>query len=266
MGKPEGVLFVTVGTSALTARRLGETNEESFEGSKNDVFLRDKVQNYLKDVHGRGTGEADLLSEVVKAHRNIWKSVGSVPNRLIPRGPSIGDQIERTSAEMTSTYFLSLTGEVPEGFLGKSWKVILLASSTPEGHLAARINARLFHDFLLSQPCRCTFADPVGCASGRVMVVRVPGLDEKGFTGSISQNLLEILDVNRSKHVICNITGGFKGTIPIIAVWAFRHGYPLFYQHERARECVKISFDVRSRLVEERRYPLTAFPTPDSLG
>jgi putative CRISPR-associated protein (TIGR02619 family) len=99
-----------------------------------------------------------------------------------------------------------------------------------------------------------------------VEVQVVPGLDAKNFTGNTSQNLLDLLDIDRAEQVICNITGGFKGTIPIISVWASNHGYPLFYQHERARECVRIAFDVRSRLVDERRYPISAFPTPDSLG
>lgn len=264
--KPKGVLVVTVGTSALTARRLGDPISGSVDESQAAAELRRSIQDYLGNLQAGGAAETDLFEEILNAHRSLWESIRFAPSRLVSSAPPIGDRIDTTSAEMTSTYFLRLTGAVPDGFLGRNWRVVLLASSTPEGQLAARLNARLIHDYLLRPRCECTSTNKAACNKGRVVVVTVQGLDERGFTGSVSQNLLDALDASRAEQVICNITGGFKGTIPIVTVWASRHAFPLFYQHERAKECVRIAFDAHSRLIEEKRYSLGAFPTPENLG
>jgi putative CRISPR-associated protein (TIGR02619 family) len=261
----KGVLFITVGTSALTARKLGEGIGTFASGASSGEKLRQDIARYLSS-QSKALDESDLFKRIVQAHQVVWKGTQPKTGHLIPDGLSIGDQIDRTSAEMTSTYFLRMTNAVSEGFLGRNWRVILLASSTPEGQFAAHVNACLLHDFLLPSPCNCTCDLSETCKKNRVEVKIVPGLDAKNFNGNTSQNLLDLLDINRAEQVICNITGGFKGTIPIISVWASRHGYPLFYQHEKARECVRIAFDAKSRLVEEKRYPISAFPTPDSLG
>lgn len=265
MNQGKGVLFITVGTSALTARGLGDGLGNASQGVPAGEHLRQEIARYLGAQSG-AANEVDLFTRVVRAHQVVWESTRPKSGRLIPGGMPIFDQINRTSAEMTSTHFLRMTDAVPEGFLGRDWSVILLASSTSEGKLSACINARLLHDYLLFPRCKCTADGTETCKKKRVVIAVVPGLDAMSFTGNVSQELLDLLDVHRSEQAICNITGGFKGTIPIISVWASRHGYPLFYQHERSRECVRIAFDAQSRLVEEKRYPMSAFPTPDNLG
>jgi len=234
MGKEEKkILFVTVGTSALTARLLGSGI------SQDSARLRQRCTAYVEDPDGQQRDEAELFTEVLEVHRAYWTRKAG------------GGQLEAegTSAEMTSTSLLMRTD--PEGerkpserkLLGGFKKgrdhLALLASDTPEGQFCAKLNARLICEFLVG--CKCND----NCETCEVVVWTGLEARDKEFQG-IANKLREIVtDEKYSERTrFFNITGGYKAAIPAVTYlcWDLRPTVPIFNQHVSQSSVIRLQF------------------------
>lgn len=235
------VLFITVGTTALSAERVGERMSGEADSP---AAVREAAQRYLDDPETiTECEERELFGRLLRAHRAFWSELRAAQFFPAKEG------LRETSAEMTSTYVLTHTTEEIERFHSKRDRFVLLASDTKEGKLAARINSRLLHEFVFDPPCRCAAAEdaPAGCEKAPVEVVE--GLEAGAFNADVSSNVSAILDKDWGGRLpMCNITGGYKGTIPAIAAWANRRaavdarGAPIYYQHVRSDRPTCIEF------------------------
>ena len=103
-------------------------------------------------------------------------------------------------------------------------RLVLLASDTPEGKLAARV----IQHVLTTPEC-------FQLAPAKVEVVPVPGLNEtfENQFEKLTRALAEQVDhVASPRRVYINMTGGFKGTVPFLTQIAWNCGHALYYQHE----------------------------------
>jgi putative CRISPR-associated protein (TIGR02619 family) len=222
------VLFITVGTTALTASDLGKV--------KNHEPLRRKAKHFLEnsDQRKREQMTDEFRDELVKAHS------------LHPPGIEYLRHPYRTSAEMTSTYWLLQDDEpdLPGPFHHDGGdRLVLLASDTPEGELCAKVNAVLMSKLFFG--CRCSQAE---CAAVKTHTIK--GLEASQMAGPIKirKKIAEIMHPYAEASRYFNITGGFKGAVPAIADLCATefNPCPIFYQHETSASSVRIDLPERS--------------------
>ena len=250
------VLFVTVGTTALTAEHLGEEWEP--ERDSREALIAD-IKTYLSNPEGRSHQVEQLFPRVLNAHRALWDSV-------IKNGKSLAGRMEQTSAEMTSTYLLTHTTAACDPFDADKDIFVLLSSVTSEGRFCARVNARLLHEYLFSPTCGCkaSLSGEQPCEHARVEIVT--GLEAKTFTPTVSASVFSILDqYSRDRDPSCNITGGYKGTIPAITAWAKNRDHvSLFYQYMSSDSTVTLKFLPGRDEPKESQFP--ALPAGGKVG
>lgn len=222
MTQPRRTLFVTVGTTVLTAKNLGGYAPDA-------ASLREEARRYLETKSARPEFEKRLL----EAHQAIWE-----------HGLTIRDHRFWTSAEVASSYY-ALRVQVDEtlGGGGKELRlftpgedrIVLLASDTEECHLCARVNQEIIRRHL--------FAEAAGQDS--VVLEVVKGLEAKRHGFNVVPVLSEIWNRHLGKEeTIVNITGGFKGLAPTLA-WLCNQqqmtagGCWMFYAYEDM-DCVEI--------------------------
>ncbi len=237
------VLFVTVGTTALLAEMLPA--ELRWRAQQFEADVKNWARS--KPLSGPLAGRREqLYSEAVNAHRDVW--LGVERNGFA----ELAQSMKQTSAEMTSSYLLATHPKHGIGkFRGGRDRMVLLASDTHIGELAARVNAGLMHQFLLEGGCGCGadfLKDGLGangkCPSVKVEVVE--GMEAKEGLGRIGGTLKEICQRQAEGYekVLFNITGGYKGAIPLVtwlSLEVFGKRPPLFYQHEEMLSVVRIS-------------------------
>jgi hypothetical protein len=128
---------------------------------------------------------------------------------------------------------------------------VLVCSDTPDGLLAGIWNAAVLAGADLSRIGYLTEpGGPFGAARGRVLMVRVPGLDagdERGFRaamaglGMLGRNLLRSGELREGEAFRFYLSGGFKAAIPYLIGLAeglrsvdLSHPVDAFVQHETA--------------------------------
>ncbi len=213
------IIFATTGTSALTNQEIGDVvvrEKVAVVVREKGAQLRSDVRTYLRpaapEVHERRAAELDLERRLAEAHEAYFQQSFSVC--LEPRNYPM------SAAELTSMPALL---EAIRGRGEKLERLVLLASDTPEGKLAARVVQRV-----LSTPA-CFQLDAT------VEVAEISGLNAT-FENQL-ERLGGAIDEHKShvappRRVYINLTGGFKGTVPFLTQLAWTHGYALYYQHE----------------------------------
>lgn len=214
MGDQHNLLFVTVGTSAITNELLGTLN------GKDNSALREAVQDYESDatkLNGQMGRYGGLFSDLVRANREFWQTDPGVLKRWIAEKRFF----RATSAELLSTYLLCKKRE----FFGEH--LVLLASDTPEGWLAARVNQSVFHSIEYQE--RLGFR-PLA------RIETVAGLDKEpaAWFDEIGQ---VITNEGRGQAFYrVNLTGGYKSVALALGYHAARNPgnpkYHLYYLHE----------------------------------
>lgn len=245
MSEKNRLLFVTVGTTAITAQELGKMYRDADERKE----LVNDIESYqgIDDDRGKAAHatERHLFRHILEAHRLHWD---------IKNPSGISDNPYRTSAEMTSTYFL-MHARQEDGGVGGMFnpehdRIVLLSSDTAEGKFCARINAQLMHEFLLAPICSGTvdFSKADTCNACKSISVEVVDKMEsktefKGITEELEKIVKRYADTRR-RQTFLNMTGGYKGAIPSLT-WLCYEKYPecpLFYQHESMDKAVRIDF------------------------
>ena len=220
MNHEKKVLFVTVGTSALSARDLGwKLEKRRCEG------LRKKAQGFLDN----GRKDTNLFEEVVNAH------LAHRPSRDRP-GDYLKD-LRRTSAEMTSTFLLLQDGdELPGPFQHGRDQIVLLSSDTEQGWFCAAVNAAVMRELFFS----CSPKEP--CAAECVVARKVHGLKAEEDAAKTIPAIRPIIEPFRGSgsQLFFNITGGYKGAIPAIS-WLCGEApaIPMYYVHEKGFRAVR---------------------------
>jgi putative CRISPR-associated protein (TIGR02619 family) len=215
MKKPRRVLFVTVGTTAVSASNLGALGEDAAD-------LRKDAEDFLK-----GTEPApDFFQRVLDAHETLWRS-----------GLPIFQNRYGTSAEMASSWYALRLQDNEHLFDPDQDRIVLLASDTPQGRFCAAVNERLMREYLFSPACR---------KQQSTCVEVIEGLEAKdgGFACNIVGSIEAIwIRHQASEQTIVNITGGFKGTVPAIT-WRCMHTEKcsMFYTHESMDRAETITF------------------------
>jgi putative CRISPR-associated protein (TIGR02619 family) len=224
------ILFITVGTSALTAQDLFDDVPAATA-----VALKEHVLNYCKVLRDDPQGQKDyerdekLFGDILAVHRNHWKDWDENSNRLT------------TSAEMSSTSLLLADTKLLAP-LEPQDRFVLLLSDTEICDLTGRLNAQLLHD-ICHCPCGADFKNgQTGCE--RVILLKVPKMDAaEGFKSLVTeiQTLIGRFQSGNAQFAF-NITGGFKGAIPCITWVAMGRNYPLYYLHESQRAIIRVDF------------------------
>jgi len=208
------LLFVTVGTSALDNPEVGQAPDR-----RDNKTLRGDLDRYRRSADKSLERWSKLLGDVVQAHKRYWEQAQFYILNWENR--------KQTSAELTST--MSLLRDATEHGFRPPDKLVLLASDTEEGELAAKVNEAVFrtlHPWM-------TFA-----------VSRVKNLNVKfaDFTRSI-EGLVNEHQESGADRVVFNVTGGYKGAIPCITALARDKGWLLYCQHEDAGYGVYLQFE-----------------------
>jgi putative CRISPR-associated protein (TIGR02619 family) len=237
------ILFVSVGTSALTARELGAANE------RKNADLRKRAAEFLThDGSTKRDLEEPLLQELIEAHAlHAPKDYGKSPYR--------------TSAEMTSTWLLLQDDpDFPGPFEHATGdKIILLASETREGVLCAQVNAALMRRHFFHCECAAEV-----CPAVKLEVVKGLEANQKAGAMNTPENIASILRRYNGPTRYFNITGGYKGAIPAISHLCATEFSPcaMFYQHENAKATVRIDLTPRQGSFIEYTERLTPIGRP----
>jgi len=234
------ILFITVGTSALTAPDLFDDVPADTAGA-----LREHVLNYCKVLRDDPQGQKDyerderLFRDILAVHRQHWKRWDENSNRLT------------TSAEMSSTSLLLADTKLLAPWEEED-RLVLLLSDTEICDLTGRLNGQLMHDILCACSCGAHFGSGQP-ACKRVTLHRVDKMDAaQGFkpvTGELTKLISDMQ--NGQAEFSFNITGGYKGAIPSITGMARTLGRPLFYLHESQSAIVRVDFPAGSDVLRE---------------
>ena len=242
------IVFVTVGTSAITNRELWEKNGTlpatldpagnwgKVIGDDEKAAVEEKTRNNKRikwediEAHVRAI-HADFEKALTDHHRKFWET-SPHHKREHPR---------RTSAEAMSTWLAGAAASMDGGPLkaGED-QVVLLVSRTCVGQMAGRINGALFREFLF-------VGDGERSVSTKVIGdLQFEGIVDDGCEGmSLSSQVRKIYadhTTNNGRTPLVNITGGFKGVIPAISVICADAGTTMLYLHDSMKGVVRLRF------------------------
>ena len=253
------IIFATVGTSALTNQEIGDVvvrEKGAVVVRKKGEQLRSDVTAYRQAAQRQREQQAtpklleqlaakfDLEQRLQEAHVAYFRQEFSVC--LNPRNYPM------SAAELTSMPALL---EAIEKRGETLQRLVLLASDTPAGKLAARVVQHV----LTTPAC-------FQLACDAVEVVPVPGLNEtfENQFGRLSSALDEqVRHVAPPRRVYINMTGGFKGTVPFLTQLAWTRGYALYYQHEAQSKSEIVELE-GARVVPDAQPMVTLVSKPAS--
>jgi hypothetical protein len=274
------VYVISVGLSILDSlrdpgRSLGRDKPELVE----TIAVEQPGEVLAEAVAGRDRGQASRwLASVLaapgdprhdpRAAEEFARLAQTVRPDLWPA--SISAEVETFAADPVA--------RIP---LPASDTAVLVCSDTTEGLLAGTWNAVVL---AAGDPGRISYLPapqgPVGEIRGRVMVVRVPGLDagdERGFReamsglGALGRNLLDSAELGADDDFRFYLSGGFKATIPyLIGLAEGLNSLPeagpvlAFVRHETSHDSGLIRLPLRRMYPESVRRELkdlTATPS-----
>jgi len=203
------ITFITVGTSGLT-NDVGRAPDD-----RDNSALKSEIERFFGDPKRQESRFSRLRSDLIDAHLRYWQASESYTNN--PK------HFLYTSAELTSTVFLLRSLEYCMD------RLVLLSSDTEEGWFAAGVNEEVL---------RTLFPDTV------VERRRIPSLDVhfKNTQASLAA-LLDEYRLRADDHVIMNVTGGFKGTIAFLTLFAQKNGWEMYFQHETRDSAALLHFE-----------------------
>lgn len=153
------------------------------------------------------------------------------------------------SAEVSSLHQMMVGTEIT----AENVKIVLLATDSPDGIFAARLNKRLICHLLL-KCAKTTVEDwgkeednPLAEQLSRVPIHRVLGLQLKNVekfaadgVNNLRRKFQQLHDETQGAQRFLNITGGFKGVIPLTTALAWSFGWRMVYLYESSPELVHI--------------------------
>ncbi len=212
------VLFVTVGTSALTNPGIGKApngrdnsalqlDMQRFKETRNKPSF--SPESLKKDDFGRWT---KLYRDLVGAHQAHWGNTEET-YRSNPLKAS------QTAAELTTTH--CLVRDVGREFPFD--KIVLLPTETADGQMASRV--------VLAVMRSAEFGLELN--PDRIVEEPIPGLEKE--IGKLADGLRAAISTHSpfaNDRRFVNVTGGFKGTSLMLGRLSKEGRYRIYYQHE----------------------------------
>lgn len=216
------IVLTTVGTSFLQKLDRLQFNVPQLNALKNNLSMvkgcSDKSFREWNNIEQRPSWAknyfeqaSDRLSKITDFKSEIEKPKSGGTNRF--------------SAEITSLYLMELERE--------NDKVVLLASDSPEGVLAALLN----QDYISGHICK------------QVETHVVQGLSADDFNLFKTEGTAHYASITRYYHshargpeseLWLNITGGFKALLPYSTYLSIYFHVPLFYVFEESPDLVRL--------------------------
>jgi len=131
-------------------------------------------------------------------------------------------ELKDYSAEIASLKLMDLNGED---------KVILLCSDTPDGAFCGLVDQKYISE-TMKISCELKIIDGLEASEG-----------EKFLSGlkNVAKETKKIINENSDyNEVIINITGGFKGAIPMLTVLATAKNFRIYYLHMESSKLIRI--------------------------
>lgn len=235
------VIAVTVGVSIIDKTWKGSIVYEKLMGSDDG-----RTQGLLAGcaIDRIEAGDGWPARSGIKSQQDIERDCCQKIFQL----PDIADEIRqgkgnRYSAEISSLYALLKDKELSEKH---KYRIVLLATDSQEGILAARLNKRVIANRLFDCDKEKVLHwnnesnNHLDSVLLQIPIVRVSGLQVRDAArfevegNAALQQIIENIqnDPNINGKKILNITGGFKGVIPIAVGIAWYYGWTVVYLYE----------------------------------
>jgi hypothetical protein len=234
------IIMVTVGLSVIdktwAGRPLYDLLMGSDDGMSRGLLADCQIQAVESGTGWRARYDVSAQADVEKECFTLTEGLPPIPSEIKRRKKN------RYSAEVSSLYAaLKVKGLEP-----KQCRIVLLATDSSEGIFAARLNKRIIAHHLLGCDKDTAFEwneeadNPSIPIMAQIPIVRVSGLqvlDAARFTRDGTHSLENVI-CDQQAHLqpgdqrIVNITGGFKGAIPITVEIAWRQGWEVIYLYE----------------------------------
>ncbi len=219
-------IITTVGASLFT--NYMDIDVKSTFGEKNYKDIRDDINN----LKNQGVSNYDNfkyeIKELKETIENLWLKgiMKSQGNWVLTEKSFINFH---ASAEISSIN--KLLKEINENEI----EIYFLTSDTVLSKLAAEILKHFFEEYNLYQG--------INISAKIDTVTGINVLDRNKFLKIGLNNLIEKLNKISGEYfsnVILNITGGFKGLIPYLTIWAQIHYVPTVYIFEESEQLIKL--------------------------
>jgi putative CRISPR-associated protein (TIGR02619 family) len=200
------VLYVTVGTSAITNAGIGKAPD-----GRNNATLQGNMRLYSEDRRKDFGRWGKLFDDLVEAHRRYWELSDDFVSRRY--------NFSQSSAELTSTYCLFRD----RGPAFSVDRLVLLPTDTIDGQMASRIVLAV-----MKSPHY-----PVRVEKDQIVEEPIPGLesDMKKLAGGLETAIRKHSASDRDELLV-NVTGGLKGTSLMLGRLSARLNFDVYYQHE----------------------------------
>lgn len=229
------IIIVTIGLSVIE-KTLGEEEHKTWMGTKKVAGKLARLN--VSDVE-QGIGDT-YQREVEKKCFDKSRSFGNIGKEILRKKQN------PYSAEVSSLYLILKDKSLDIN----ECRIVLLTTDSPEGVFAARLNKRIIAHRLFN--CHSDTArdwakdsdDDKHPGFGHLPIIRVPGLKVENadeFKVGIAE-LENIVSEENSRAIegikLLNISGGFKGVIPVAASTAWRYRWDVTYLYEETSELV----------------------------
>ncbi|GEM_PF-1620485 len=189
-------------------------------------------ENYMKHKpNSIDDAYSDLKEKLHEEWNKKCKDIKSIKNSVSPWAKSD----EKASAEIRSLL------KIKQDVVGGEIEVYLLATDTVLSRLAAEIIAERFKDDKL---IHVHFDPAPKDPKDNDVISGLQIWDKKEFEEEGLKNLFERLDSIskecQKEDVILNITGGYKGVIPYLTIFAQLKEFRTFYIFEDSQELIEI--------------------------
>ena len=231
------VVFVSVGTSALSTYMSKDMVTLNDETIRRYWAGDDAYQNLVDEL--RWQEQEGQTHEYDHQKKHVLQKLQRAIEQFKKAGPSL-KAYKNLSAELASLKAMELAmasgigGEqYPEfGKFTKDDRIYLIPTDTIEGQLCAEICKELITEFFDLSEKECEILSVTG-----LQVDSGTRLKDEG-RNALSDTLKKIIsDSDKSAERIWNITGGFKGLIPLFTILADIHKpMKLVYLFENSRE------------------------------
>jgi CRISPR/Cas system-associated protein Csm6 len=227
----EHIIIVTVGISIIDKTSGSNTYdaiERQLARSDHDIAAVEQGNSWNKQLDI----EKDLFN--------------TIPNTKIEDAIRSGKR-NPYSAELSSLYLILKHKRIE----AKSCRIVLVATDSAEGVFAARLNKRAIADRIF----HCDHNKVLNWSNEkdnnldwkfeRLAIVRVSGLQVKDaaiFESEGNSEFVKLLEREnqnaRGGEKLLNITGGFKGIIPVAIGVAWRYGWSASYLYEETDQLI----------------------------
>ena len=236
------IIVVMVGLSAIE-KTLQAVDPDTYARWMGEGGTEGQLATFGIDRVEQGEGSVDQL-DIEKQCFNLSTTFNSIEREISRK------KRNRYSAEVSSLHRIIAKWQLTS----TDCRIVLITTDSAEGVIAARLNKRIIAHRLLECPenvvrhWKSQSDDRLHEQSlGRLPIMRVPGLQVQDATrfhtqgrNALEQMMQDIYAPMTAGEKVLNITGGFKGVIPIAVWWAWHHNWDVAYLYEETDRLLTI--------------------------